>query len=150
MSRSTLFVQGPGPDLCTEEEVASLVHTFYACIRQDRILGPIFELHIEDWNQHLAKLVDFWSSILRRSGRFSGAPMPKHAALPGLSAPLFQRWLALFRENAAAQPNQVMAQQACLMAERIAQSLWMGYQFHRNPEAIPQALDEKTGSPPCA
>ena len=150
MHPPTTLTQGPGVDLCTEADVASLVQTFYARIRLDEILGPIFESHIDDWTQHLAKLVDFWSSILRRSGRFSGSPMPKHAALPGLSAPLFQRWLQLFRENAAAQPNQAMAQQACLMAERIAQSLWMGYQFHRDPEAIPKALDEMSGTPPCA
>ena len=72
----------PGRDLCTEAEVAQLVHSFYACVRQDEVLGPIFERHIHDWDHHLAKLVDFWSSILRRTGRFSGAPMPKHAALP--------------------------------------------------------------------
>lgn len=130
----------PGSELCTEAEVAALVHTFYARVRQDGVLGPIFDAHIGDWDHHLAKLVDFWSAILRRTGRFAGAPMPKHAVLPGLSAELFQRWLKLFRENAAAQSNQVMAGQACTMAERIAQSLWMGYQISRDPDAVPTAL----------
>lgn len=130
----------PGNDLCTEDEVATLVHTFYARVRQDELLGPIFESHVEEWDHHLAKLVDFWSAILRRTGRFSGAPMPKHAAVPGLSAKLFQRWLNLFRENAAAQSNQAMARQACAMAERIAESLWMGYQINRDPDAVPTAL----------
>ena len=127
----------PGGELCTEAEIADLVHTFYASVRQDELLGPIFESHVDDWANHLAKLVDFWSSILRRTGRFSGAPMPKHAVLPGLSAVLFQRWLKLFRENAFAQPNLAMGQQACAMAERIAQSLWMGYQISRDPDAVP-------------
>ncbi len=130
----------PGSELCTETEVATLVHTFYARVRQDEALGPIFESHVGDWDHHLAKLADFWSAILRRTGRFSGAPMPKHAVLPGLSAELFQRWLKLFRENAAAQSNQPMAEQACAMAERIAQSLWMGYQISRDPDAVPTAL----------
>lgn len=130
----------PGSNLCTEAEVTALVHTFYARVRQDEVLGPIFEAHIGNWDRHLAKLVDFWSAILRRTGRFSGAPMPKHAGLPGLSAELFQRWLKLFRENAVAQSNQAMAGQACAMAECIAQSLWMGYQISRDPEAMPAAL----------
>lgn len=130
----------PGLGLCTEAEIEGLVHGFYAQVRRDAVLGPVFEAHIDDWDRHLAKLVDFWSSILRRTGRFSGAPMPRHAALPGLSAPLFQHWLKLFRENAAAQPNQAMAQQACAMAERIAQSLWMGYQISRDPDGIPATL----------
>nr|WP_028602390.1 group III truncated hemoglobin [Ottowia thiooxydans] len=130
----------PGSDFCTEADVTNLVHTFYAQVREDEVLGPIFESHIDDWDHHLAKLVDFWSAILRRTNRFSGAPMPKHAVLPGLSAELFQRWLKLFRENAASQPNQAMAQQACAMAERIAQSLWMGYQMSRVPDAMPTEL----------
>ncbi|MEO8279207.1 MAG: group III truncated hemoglobin [Ideonella sp.] len=127
-------------ELCTEEEIACLVHAFYARVRKDEMLGPIFDLHIDDWDRHLAKLVDFWSSILRRTGRFSGAPMPKHAVLPGLTAELFRRWLALFRETAATQSNQAMGVQACTAAERIAQSLWMGYQINRQPEALPDTL----------
>ena len=127
-------------ELCTEEDIVALVHAFYAKVRRDEVLGPIFNAHIDDWDQHLAKLVDFWSSILRRTGRFSGAPMPRHAALPGLNADMFRHWLALFRETAFAQPNQAMAAQACGAAERIAQSLWMGYQMSRDPDAMPREL----------
>ncbi len=128
------------PELCTEEEVSNLVHAFYARVRQDELLGPIFEAHVGDWDHHLVKLVDFWSSILRRTGRFTGAPMPKHAVLPGLNAALFNRWLALFRETADGQPNEAMGAQACAAAERIAQSLWMGYQMSRDPHALPTTL----------
>ncbi len=131
-----------GNELCTEEEVSTLVHAFYARVRQDEVLGPIFHEHVADWDEHLERLVDFWSSILRRTGRFSGAPMPRHAALPGLSADLFQRWLALFREVAGTQPNRAMGEQAVAMAQRIAQSLWMGYQISRDPNAIPSTLPQ--------
>lgn len=127
-------------ELCTEDEVSNLVHTFYARVRQDEALGPIFDAHVDNWDHHLATLVDFWSSVLRRTGRFTGAPMPKHAALPELTADLFERWLRLFRENAAAQPNRAMAEHACVMAERVAQSLWMGYQMNRDPDAVPTTL----------
>lgn len=126
--------------LCTEEEISALVHAFYARVRQDGVLGPIFEAHISDWDHHLAKLVDFWSSILLRTGRFTGAPMPKHAALPGLNAPLFQRWLGLFQDVAALQPNRAMGERAYGAAQRIAQSLWMGHQISQNPNAVPAAL----------
>jgi len=126
--------------LCSEEEISRLVHAFYARVRQDAVLGPIFDAHIDDWDHHLAKLVDFWSSILLRTGRYSGTPMPRHAALPGLEAELFQRWLALFRQTADEQPNRLMAERACEMAGRIAQSLWMGYQIFRCPDAVPTAL----------
>lgn len=130
----------PVSALCTEDEIKRLVHQFYARIRQDEVLGPIFDAHVDDWDEHLARLSDFWSAILLRTGRFSGAPMPKHAALPGLDAPMFQRWLALFRQTADEQENQGMADQACTMAGRIAQSLWMGYQISRDPGALATAL----------
>jgi hemoglobin len=122
------------PRLCSEEEIVALVHQFYAKVRVDADLGPIFNSNVDDWDQHLSKLVDFWSALLRGTGRFDGAPMPKHAALPGLSAALFQRWLALFRETADTQGNQAMATQACVMAERIAQRLWNGYQYIRGQQ----------------
>ena len=125
------FAIMPSPDLCTEEDIARLVHAFYAKVRQDEALGPIFNAHVDDWPHHLAKLVDFWSALLRGTGRFDGAPMPKHVALPDLSAALFERWVALFRETAAEQDNQAMAREASELAGRIAQRLWAGYQFHR-------------------
>lgn len=128
------------PDLCTDEEITQMVHAFYADVRRDALLGPIFNHHVADWGHHLAVLVDFWSSILRGTGRFSGSPMTKHTALPDLSAELFQRWLALFRQTTAAQPNQAMGEQAYMMAQRIARSLWFGYQMSRNPHALPADL----------
>ena len=127
-------------ELCTEEEISRMVHAFYARVRQDDVLGPIFDTHVDDWDLHLDRLVDFWSAILRRTGRFTGAPMPKHAVLPGLTAELFERWLGLFREIADAQPNRAMGEQAQAMAQRIAQSLWMGYQASRDPNALPAVL----------
>ena len=127
-------------ELCTEQEVIDLVHAFYARVRRDDVLGPIFNTHIDDWDQHLAKLVDFWSAILRRTARFSGAPMPKHAALPGLSMELFERWLGLFDATLADQPNRAMAEQASQATRRIAQSLWAGYQMSREPNALPEII----------
>jgi hemoglobin len=130
----------PDSALCTEEEITQLVYAFYTRIQQDKMLGPIFDLHITDWDHHLVKMVDFWSSILRGTGRFRGTPMPKHIALPSLNAELFQQWLKLFHQTAAEQPNQAMAEQACVMADRIARSLWMGYQINHHPDVMPMGL----------
>lgn len=130
----------PPADLCTEEEVAALVHAFYATVRDDATLGPVFAAHVKDWNVHLPKMIDFWSSVLRRTARYRGTPMPAHVALPGLTPALFQRWLALFHAATAAQPNRVLRERADEMAERIAESLWYGYQLHHRPEALPEQL----------
>ena len=118
-------------ELCSEDEIVALVHAFYRAVRQDDRLGPIFATHVDDWDRHLAKMVDFWSSALRKTARYRGTPMPAHVALPGLSDELFARWLALFRATTGAQPNVALKQRADDLAERVAQSLWYGYQLHR-------------------
>ena len=117
-----------------------MVCRFYDAVREDGQLGPVFNTFVGDWDHHLRKLTDFWSSILLGTGRFRGTPMPKHAALPDLSAQLFERWLALFRETMAAQRNKALAEQANETAQRIAESLWYGYQMSRRPATVPTEL----------
>jgi len=130
----------PSPDLCTEDEIALLVHTFYGRVRADQALGPIFDAHVKNWDTHLAKMVDFWSSALRGTARFRGTPMPRHVALPGLSAELFGHWLVLFRETTAELANGPMRERANELAHRIAESLWYGYQLGQGNDALPEPL----------
>jgi hemoglobin len=130
----------PRSYLCTEDEITHLVHDFYGRVRADAALGPIFDAHVRDWDTHLAKMVDFWSSALRGTARFRGTPMPKHVALPGLSAELFGRWLVLFRETTATLANGGMRERANELAQRIAESLWYGYQVSHQGDALPEAL----------
>lgn len=128
ISSSTL----PGPDLCTEAEVTRLVHEFYAQVRLDPMLGPIFAEHVADWPAHLDLLVDFWSAMLRGTRRFRGAPMSKHLVLPGLSQELFRQWLRLFHQVTATLGNPAMQAQADDMAERIAETFWQRYRSHNH------------------
>ena len=130
----------PTTELCTEEEIKHLVHSFYAKVRVDPMLAPVFASHVQDWDAHLPKMVDFWSSVLRKTARYRGTPMPTHAALPGLTPTLFERWLELFRATTAAQPNQAFRERADEVARRVAQSLWFGYQLYREPDREPRAL----------
>lgn len=130
------------PELCTEEEVSQLVHAFYAKVRKDDVLGPIFNSQVHDWDHHLVTLVNFWSSILRGTGSYTGTPMQKHAAMAHLDETLFKRWLALFDETTHEQANQAMGNRATASAQRIAQSLWYGYQMNRHPGKIPSDLPQ--------
>jgi hemoglobin len=114
--------------ICTEAEIADLVETFYARVRSDAQLGPLFAAHVSDWPRHLAKMVDFWSSALLRDTRYRGAPLPAHLKLPGLSAALFQHWLDLFRATTAQQPNAALRERADAAALHVARSLWHRYE----------------------
>ena len=137
----------PSADLCTEDEIAQLVHGFYDKVREDKVLGPLFNQYVNNWDAHLSTMVDFWSSALRGTARFRGSPMPKHAALPGLNIELFQRWLGLFRQTTASLPNAALAEKANDLAKRIAQSLWYGYQTGQKAKHLADGtLDSAVGT----
>ena len=84
------------PELCREDEIAAMVHRFYASVRGDPLIGPVFDAHVTDWDRHLARMCDFWSSVLLGTTRYRGTPMPTHTKLPALSPAFFRRWLELF------------------------------------------------------
>lgn len=79
-----------------EDFVSRLVEAFYARIRADDLLGPIFAARVTDWDWHLGRMKSFWRSILHNSGEFAGNPMAKHLAIPGLEGRHFAHWLDLF------------------------------------------------------
>lgn len=84
----------------TPELIEQLVHTFYGKIREDELLGPVFEAEVDDWDHHLPKMVAFWSSITLKTRNYSGRPVPAHAKLEGLTAAHFDRWLTMFELTA--------------------------------------------------
>jgi hemoglobin len=79
--------------------IRRLVESFYARIRADELLGPIFAARVTDWPWHLNRMNFFWRSILHNSGEFSGNPMAKHLAIPGLEEHHFAHWLELFYDT---------------------------------------------------
>nr|WP_245710961.1 group III truncated hemoglobin [Citreimonas salinaria] len=107
-----------------ETVLTELVHGFYARVRSDPDLGPIFSDRITNWEPHLEKMVAFWSSVALMTGRYHGAPVPKHAGLPVTWAH-FERWLELFRETADEVCTPEGAAHVVERAERIARSLYM-------------------------
>jgi hemoglobin len=117
----------PGPPVgVTEALIHTLVHAFYAKVRVDPALGPIFNRVIRDWDPHLARMCDFWSSVTLMSGRFKGAPMAAHVRIEGLRPTHFARWLHLFRETAREVCPPAAADLFIAKAEMIGESLQLG------------------------
>lgn len=108
-----------------EAMIDALVEGFYARVRDDRLIGPIFADRIADWGPHLAQMKLFWSSVALSSGVYQGRPMPKHLPLP-IDARHFDRWLELFAETARDLCPPVAAAHFIERARRIAQSLELG------------------------
>jgi hemoglobin len=108
-----------------EPMIERLVRAFYAKVRKDALLGPIFEARICDWEPHLQRMCAFWSSVALMSGRYHGSPMARHLPLP-VDAAHFDRWLALFEETAREVCPTSAEAHFVERARRIAESLELG------------------------
>jgi hemoglobin len=107
-----------------EAMIERLVRTFYGRVLLDSRIGPIFAARVKDWESHIARLCDFWSSIALKSGRYHGQPMQMHAKLP-VDASHFDRWLELFEAAAKELCPPAAAAYFIEHARRIADSLEM-------------------------
>ena len=127
MTHPAQFARRVGPGAAagiTEEMIRDVVHAFYAKIRTDPALGPIFNRVIgDDWDPHLAKMCAFWSSVLLMTGRFKGAPMAAHVQIPGIRATHFARWLHVFRQTVETVCPPAAAAMFIAKSEMIAQAL---------------------------
>jgi hemoglobin len=108
-----------------EAMIERLVHSFYADVRADAVLAPIFAAIVEDWAPHLAQMCAFWSSVVLMTGLFHGRPMEKHLPLP-IDAAHFDRWLSLFEAAARRETPPAAAELFIERAHRIAESLELG------------------------
>ncbi|TIL71715.1 MAG: group III truncated hemoglobin [Mesorhizobium sp.] len=116
----------------SEEAVERLVHCFYAKVRGDGELGPVFEAAIapEQWSAHLATMCDFWSSLMLATGRYKSNPLAAHTRVEGITPELFERWLELFGETVDEIFEEGVGATFRAKAERIAQSFQIGL-FYR-------------------
>lgn len=108
-----------------EAMIDALVEAFYARVRDDGLIGPIFASRITDWAPHLAQMKLFWSSVALSTGVYQGRPMPKHLPLP-IDARHFDRWLEIFVATANELCPPVAAKHFIERARRIAESLELG------------------------
>ena len=116
----------------TPQNLRDLVGRFYGRAREDELLGPVFGAAIEDWDHHLDHIAAFWSSSLLGVGRFAGRPMGAHMRHP-ITPPMFDRWLALWKEATDETYAPPIAQALQARAGRIAESFKLGM-FYRPAE----------------
>lgn len=119
----------------TEADLQALVDAFYAKVRLDPVLGPVFGRGVSDWPEHLGKLGAFWSSVMLTSGRYKGNPVAAHLRQARWIQPeMFERWLELWRETARESLEEAGAAAVIEKAERIAESLKLALYFRIAPE----------------
>jgi hemoglobin len=127
-------------DHISEHGIRRLVDEFYARIRADTELAPIFNRAIPgDWGLHLATMRDFWSSVMLTSGRYKGNPVAVHLRIEGMVPRLFDRWLELFGETCGELFDDSLAEAFRAKALRIAESLKLAL-FYRPDRPWPRSV----------
>ena len=117
-------------DQIDEAALERLIPAFYARVRADTDIGPLFEAAVHDWPGHLDKLVAFWSSVMLTTGRYKGSPVAEHLKHKTAITPaMFDRWLAIWADTTdeLLAPAAAAALQA--KAARIAESLQLALFF---------------------
>ncbi len=61
----------------TEAQIDRVVGKFYALVRVDPVLGPVFDVHVTDWPTHEEKIGRFWRNALLLQRSYDGNPMKK-------------------------------------------------------------------------
>jgi hemoglobin len=123
-----------------EDQLTDLVHAFYARVRRDEMIGPLFNAAVEDWDEHLERLSRFWSSVMLTTGRYKGSPMTAHRQhVASITPAMFDRWLALWGEVTTERLPVAAANALQNKAAHIAESLKLGLFFRMPPAASARA-----------
>lgn len=105
-------------DLDHPDDCWTLVNHFYACVRTDPVLAPIFAGRIADWTEHLERMAAFWSTLLFGTAAYRRDVFGAHTTL-SLERRHFDRWLELWRASVAALYSGRRAADAVAHAESI-------------------------------
>lgn len=98
--------QSPSPTrrcIETSVDIKEMVDAFYDRIRQDSLVGPVFDTVVKvDWQKHLPRMYAFWTTVALHQAGYKGNPIEKHqdvARRVALEEAHFDRWLTLFEET---------------------------------------------------
>lgn len=119
-------------DILSLDDIKLLVDIFYDKVREDKLIGPIFDERIQDrWPQHLAKMYTFWQTVLLGEHTYYGSPFPPHAQLP-VEQIHFERWLTLFAETLNELFSGEVAKEAIWRANKMAIMFQYKIEHYRN------------------
>jgi hemoglobin len=121
----------PTPIALDRQGVRRLVQDFYADVRRDPLLGPVFETALHDhWAAHLDRMVEFWCTVMLGTRSFKGNVYGKHVALAERSnvAPEhFLRWITLWHVHTSALFEAEVAAEFQRTAHGIGRNLFYGF-----------------------
>ena len=124
-------------DITTIEDIQLLVNTFYGKVREDNLIGPIFNGVIQDrWSEHLEKMYRFWQTVLLDEHTYFGSPFPPHAFLP-VQQQHFDTWLKLWYETIDEFFTGAIADEAKWRGDKMAAMFLSKIEYYRDSSSKP-------------
>lgn len=126
-------------DIQTIEDIKLLVNTFYNTVRNNEVLGAIFNDRIGDrWPEHLEKMYRFWQTVLLEEHTYYGSPFPPHAQLP-VDKLHFDTWLGIWHQTIDTFFEGSVADEAKWRGDKMAAMFLQKITWYRNSAAQPLA-----------
>ncbi len=120
-------------------EIEKVVAAFYAAVRADPGLAPVFAVHVTDWPAHEARVADFWASCILHERCYDGSPMAAHVKARNVKPGMFSAWLTLFDRVLYRELSDEKAMAWSELAHRIGRSLRAGVvERETHPGGIPK------------
>lgn len=124
-------------DITTIDDVKLLVNTFYTSVRNDALIGPIFNEKLENrWPAHLEKMYTFWQTVLLNERTYFGSPFPPHARLP-ISKEHFDIWLGLWHNTIEMYFKGEIADEAKWRGDKMAEMFLAKIEYYNSSSASP-------------
>ena len=112
------------PQAIRREDIMPVLSSFYARVRLDRELGPVFNSIPEDWAEHQQRLEEFWSSLTLANGRYKANPVAMHVIHANRIQPqMFAKWLQLREQTTSEMMSADIARDIQVKPARIADRL---------------------------
>lgn len=112
--------------------IKQVVLEFYKRVRKHEELASIFNDIVADWDEHLGRLEEFWSSLVLGSGRYKGNPLAIHIMhADRIDRRMFEHWLTLWTQTTQQMLPADLAADMQAKAHRIADRLQRGMSSHR-------------------
>ncbi|MFX0542163.1 group III truncated hemoglobin [Roseovarius sp. S4756] len=121
----------------SREDIARVVARFYAQVRRDPVLGPVFAAHVSDWPAHEEKITRFWANAILRERSYDGNPMMVHKQAGDVRGDHFAIWLDLFDAVLMQELPEETARRWSALAHRIGRALKIGLEMRAPQGGVP-------------
>lgn len=124
-------------DITSLPDIKVLVDTFYGKIRENGLLGPIFNGILHDrWQPHLEKMYRFWQTVLLEEHTYTGSPFVPHAKLP-IEKLHFDTWLNIWYNTIDHLFEGTKADEAKWRGEKMAEMFLYKIMYYQSNTSIP-------------